>query len=520
MDCQKIALEETNKFSAFFLDYLSQKEELKPFYGNFPSLTHFKDQVEKKAGFPQETRQILADVVQQQYNEIDISAEVENNIDLLKNQATFTITTGHQLNIVTGPLYFIYKIITVINCCKQLEDKYPQYNFVPVFWMASEDHDFEEINNFRFNGKEYVWNTDQQGATGRFDPSLLLALIKDISGIPSFFSEAYKAPTLADAVRHYVNHLFGDQGLVIVDADNAALKKLFTEVMADDLFNNSAKKLVENTSDQLEQLSYKPQVYPREINFFYLKENARERIVKENDSFKVLNTELLFSREEIKEEIDKHPERFSPNVVLRPLYQEVILPNLAYVGGPAEVVYWLQLKSTFDHYKVPFPIVMPRNFGMIIPENIHKKIAKTGIELRDFFQSREELTKAAVANHASHNIYLNGQMEKMNELFEMIRQQAEELDPTLGPHVESQKSKTRKRLEIIEKKFMRAEKRKQADRLQQIESILDYLFPGNALQERTDNFLNFYLEEPSFIEDLIACFDPFDYCLHVLNYGK
>lgn len=518
MNCHKIDFEKTNRFSAFFLDYIKNTEKVKSYFDLYPKIENFKKQIDKKKNFPH--RNTLVKVLKQQYQDLKTGPKVKTNIDSLASEKTFTVTTGHQLNIFTGPLYFIYKIITVINTCKKLKEEYPEYNFIPVYWMATEDHDFEEINHLRFNGKWISWETDQKGAVGHFDPSEIRKLFSEIPGLPDFFQEAYNKRSLAEAVRFYVNHLFSTDGLVVLDADHPSLKGLFREVIKDDILNHTAKNIVSQQLDALDKNNYEVDIFPREINFFYLENKIRERIEKENGRFKVLGTDLSFTENEILQLIHDHPERFSPNVILRPLYEETILPNLAYVGGPAEVVYWLPLKPVFEKYDIPFPLVMPRNFAMVIQHNVQKKIEKTGFRSEDLFQKRDVIVKQAVMNFADHDIQLNGQIEKLESLFDQIKDQAKNIDPTLAPHVEAQMAKTKKRLEIIEKKFIRAEKRNQEDKLRQVESVIDYLFPNGSLQERTDNFLNFYIGNADFINDLKECFDPFDYRFHILNYGK
>lgn len=519
MDCHKVALADTHRFSKFFIDYLSHKEELQPFYNRFPAKENVLEQIRQKH-FDKDKRAVLYNSVKRQYKDLHLHENVAYNLESLKKDNTFTIVTGHQLNIFGGPLYFIYKIVTVIEACKALKKEYPEYNFIPVYWMASEDHDFDEISYIRYQQKKIKWETDQKGAVGHFEPASVEALFSDIPGLPEFFKEAYAQKNLAAAVRYYVNHLFESEGLMIIDGDDPDLKAQFKYVIKDDLLNNTAKSLVEKTSSSLESLGYKTQVFSREINFFYLEKDLRERIEKGSLYYEVLGTDKTFSEKEILKEIEQNPEKFSPNVILRPVYQEAILPNLAYVGGPAEVIYWLQLKGVFDHYKIPFPMVMPRNFGMVIPEHIDRKLQKAELETDQIFAEKHELLKQVVIDHSTRDLHLNGQRDKMVELFNSIKSQAEEIDPTLGPHVEAQLARTRKRLDVIEKKFIRAEKKNQEDRLRQVESVLDYLFPGGGLQERTDNFLNFYIGNPKFIEDLHHSFDPFDFRFHILNYGK
>lgn len=520
MKVQKISLADTHSFSSFFIDYIRQHRPLQKFYGRFPEIKNFKDQIiEKSESFSQATRDTLVRVLEQQYEKYTVTDSVKNNIQLLKDKKTFTVTTGHQLNIFTGPLYFIYKIVTVINACKELKKKYPEYNFIPVYWMASEDHDFDEIKYFKLSGKKYVWDTDQKGAVGRFNPKGLEKLLKEVPGDLSIFKEAYlKHNTLSDAVRYYVNKLFGEEGLVVVDGDSPALKKLFTKVISDDIKTNNTKKLVDKANSELEKKSYSPQVFCRDINFFYLENGLRERIEKTGDRYTVVDTDLSFSATEIDQMIEQSPEKFSPNVILRPLYQEIILPNLAYVGGPAEVVYWLQLKDVFAHHQIPFPMLMPRNFAMVMSAPLIRKFEKTGLNLNDLFIEKNQLFNHFVTKFSQHKIKLNGEKESIENYFHTIRQQAEALDKTLGPLVGAETQRAIKSLEKIEHKLLKAEKRFQSDKLQQVESVKDELFPNGGLQERTDNFLNFYLQDPQFIQKLVKAFDPFDFSFNVLMY--
>lgn len=521
MELQKIPLPETNAFSPFFLDYIQPNPQLTKFYNRFPKLENFKDQIkDKSVSFPQHNREGLVKTLQEQYKNYSISDSTKSNIELLADKKTFTVTTGHQLNIFTGPLYFIYKIVTVINACKKLKETYPEYSFVPVYWMASEDHDFEEIKYFKLQGKKYVWETNQKGAVGRFNPKELKTLLDEVPGDTTIFKEAYlKQTSLSNAVRHYVNKLFGAEGLVVVDGDSRDLKKIFTNVIKDDLENHTSKKLVDATNNELEKIGYKPQVFCRDINFFYLDKDVRGRLEKEGDSYTVVDSSLKFTKQQISSFIESEPEKFSPNVILRPLYQEIILPNLAYVGGPAEAVYWLQLKDVFKHYNTPFPILMPRNFAMIMDAPTNRKLKKTELTLKDFFQEKHALINHFAIKFAQHKVKLNGEKEGIENYFKTIREQAETLDKTLGPLVGAETQRAIKSLEKIEYKLLKAEKRFQSDKLKQVEAIKDALFPGGGLQERTDNFLNFYLQDPQFIQKLIEHFDPFDFRFNVLVYN-
>ena len=520
MQHHKIPFKDTKIFSSFFLDYIDQKDSLKKFYNRFPTLSAFEDQItEKQKSFSSTARITLQNVLNEQYKDLTVAELVATNIKSLANEKTFTITTGHQLNILTGPLYFIYKIVSVINACKKLKEVYPKYHFVPVYWMASEDHDFEEISYFKLHGKKYTWHTDQKGAVGRFDPKSIESLLKELPGDISVFKNAYtKHQSLSDAVRFYVNELFGKDGLVVLDADNKELKAQLAEVIHDDFFKHTPKTRVEQTNKELNELGYSTQVFAREINFFYLDSNLRSRIERTDGGFAVVDTALTFSDSEIKELIKKEPEKFSPNVILRPLYQEIILPNLAYVGGPAEVIYWLQLKGVFNHFKTPFPFLMPRNFALVLSGPISRKFDKTGLSREELFEDKDYLFNDWVQKNTHHNLSLHEELKAAKQLFDQIKLKAEEIDPTLGPMLSAEAKRTANSFEKIENKMLRAEKRLHADKLRQIEEVKEALFPNGGLQERSDNFLNFYQQDLNFIQSVSKNFDAFDFQFNLLSY--
>ncbi|MBX2968595.1 MAG: bacillithiol biosynthesis cysteine-adding enzyme BshC [Cyclobacteriaceae bacterium] len=521
MQIQKIPFEAIHAFTPFFLDYIHQKESLKPFYNRFPTIENFKDQLAEKSGsFPVQHREILVASLLNQYENVDKTDAVKANLEKLKRPNTFTITTGHQLNIFTGPLYFIYKIVTVINTCKQLKQAYPQHDFVPVYWMASEDHDYDEIKSFRLYGKKYTWETKQQGAVGRFHTDDFKKLLSELPGDITFFKEAYtKHKKLSEAVRYYVNALFGSEGLIVVDGDDHSLKKLFIPAIEDDLFEQLHKPLVDQTDQALEANGYKTQIHCREINLFYLEDGLRSRIERIGEKYSVVDTNISFTEVELRELVQKYPEKFSPNVVLRPLYQEMILPNLAYVGGPAELVYWLQLKGIFDHHHIPFPMLMPRNFALIVDAPLARKFDKTGLNLEELFLPKDRLFNQAVLKTSTADLTLNGEKKAIEDYFSRIQENVTQIDKTLGPLVGAEQQRVIKGLLRIEQKVLKAEKRKHADLLRQIEAVKDSLFPNGSLQERTDNFLNFAQTDQQFIPTLIQSLDPFDFSFSILRYA-
>ena len=365
IDC--IPFRDTKYFSTLICNYLDEDSKLHPFYNRFPSLENFKAQIqEKQKAVTDQSRTILVNGLKNQYKKVDASLLTKQNIEALKDENTFTITTGHQLNLFTGPLYFLYKIVSTINLTTQLKQKYPEYNFVPVYWMATEDHDFEEINYFNFPGQQLQWNRTSNGAVGELDTAGLkqvfdlfsqeLGIRKNADTLRNLFTSAYlEHDNLAEATRFLANALFAEQGLVILDANCAELKRLFIPYIKEELLNRTSFLEVTKSNNELSK-HYGIQVNPREINLFYLRNNLRERIVEKDGMYYANDTDISWSKNEILKEVDDFPEHFSPNVIMRPLYQEVILPNLCYIGGGGELAYWFQLKGFFNKVDVPLPI--------------------------------------------------------------------------------------------------------------------------------------------------------------------
>ncbi len=516
MKVEKIGFDQTHSFSRLFLDYVSGKDNLKGFYAAPPTIQGFGE-VLKKRQFSIAKRQELVSVLESQYADLDISEQIQANIQSLKSENTYTVTTGHQLNIFTGPLYFIYKIATVVNAARALKKAYPDCNFVPVYWMATEDHDFEEISYFYLDGHKHHWETDQKGPVGRFHTEHLRTLLDTLPEKTPFFPKAYGAfDQLADACRCYVSEIFAEEGVVVIDGDDRSLKTLYANIIEGEVLQPIGKKLVSETNDKLVSEGYSSQAFTRDINFFHLGENYRERIVKnENGTFSINGTGRSFTSEELRAEIASHPEDFSPNVIMRPIYQEVILPNLGYVGGPAEMAYWLQLKSLFDHYEVSFPVLLPRNFAMYIPRNTSRKIERNDLSSADLFLDELALKRKKLQDVGTDHS-LNGKIEAFNRVWQEVEEHAANIDPTLRENSLAEKARILKRIAHLEGKMRKAVERHNEDAMRQIEEIKAVLFPGGVPQERRDNFLTYYFSNPSIIQEILQSFDPFDLRFHLL----
>ena len=534
MQLEGIPFKETGYFTEIICDYLDEVPSLQPFYHRFPSISSFKAQIEEKQhSFSDDTRKVLAAALVKQYEGVDISVKTKKHLSMLEDSNTFTVVTGHQLNLFTGPLYFLYKIISTINLTTELKKAYPEKHFVPVYWMATEDHDFEEINYFNFKGKKIHWNRDASGAVGHLSTEGLKAVFelfsqdlgtgKQAAKLKELFSNSYlKHKTLTSATRYLANGLFGAHGLVIVDGDDKALKQCLIPHIKEDIFRNTAFKKVTDTIAALEATSanYTIQVNPREINYFYLKDGIRERIIQKGEDFYVIDTELRFTKEEMLEEIESFPERFSPNVVSRPLYQEVILPNLCYIGGGGELAYWLELRSSFEAVKVPFPILLLRNSALIITEKQQQKLHKMNLEAKDLFLEQNRLINKKIREISNIDIDFSPQRKHLIEQFKALYDLAKKTDKSFLGAVKAQEVKQLKGLDVLEKRLLKAQKRKLKDHVLRMTDLQNDLFPNKSLQERNRNFSELYLElGDELIPSLMKALHPLDSEFVIVRYS-
>ena len=526
----KIDYSTTSYYSSLICDYLDKEKNVQILYNRFPELRNFEGQIkEKKASFSLKNRKILVDSLVQQYVDFKFSEATQKNIEDLKSENTFTITTGHQLNLFTGPLYFLYKIIAAINLAKQLKKAYPNYNFIPVYWMASEDHDFGEINYFNFKGKKIQWNRNTSGAVGRLSTvclSEVAQIVKQQLGdsekakeLSKLFEEGYtKHKNLADATRFIANELFKKDGLVILDGDDRSLKSLFTPYVKKELHEELAFNEVMKVNRYLADKKYKAQVNPREINLFYLDDNIRSRIVKDENGFAVHNTELFFSEAELLQLVDDAPEKFSPNALLRPLYQEVILPNLCYIGGGGEIAYWLQLKSYFEKVAVPFPMLLLRNSLLLMNESQERKLYKLDVAIENLFLNKIDLQKYLVHKISKVQVDFSKEKAHLVKQFEYLSALAKKTDRSFEGAVAAQERKQIKGLEHLEKRMLKAQKRKLANELSRVTDLQEQLFPKGSLQERNKNFSEFYLDYGfSLLDHLKDVIDPLDLTFKVVT---
>lgn len=490
--------ESTGYFTKIVSDYLLHSPLLQPFYKHRPDVEGLKNAIAARQSF-QTPRKLLADVLERQYNGLVVADAVRKNISLLENENTFTVTTAHQPNIFTGPLYFIYKILHAIKLADELKETIPGYNFVPVYYMGSEDADLDELGFVNIGGQKLVWETKQTGAVGRMKvDKALLKLIDAIYGqagvwpfgkeLTDLFKQCYtEGKQIQQATLELVNVLFGDYGLLVLIPDNAKLKTAFHTVVEKEIKEGFSHKIVADTIEKLGQ-HYKVQAAGRAINLFYLVDDKRERIELTGTKYEVKSLNLVFSEEEIISELTNHPERFSANVILRGAFQETVLPNIAFIGGGGELAYWLELKNVFEAVAIPYPVLMLRNSFLLMKKAQAEKWKQLGFNDADLFLPEMELVNRLVKRETENQLSLSKEIEEAAAYYDRLKKITEQVDQTLSEHVIALEKKALKKIETLEKKLLRAERLKYAVQQKQIAAIKQELFPHNSLQERQDNF--------------------------------
>lgn len=514
MDCSftTLAYRDTGYFSSIITDYLEGAPQLRPFYQHPVSFAGIEAAMLQRSAFPQ-SRQSLVNHLHQQYSGLPQHAAVKASIEKLGASNTYTITTAHQPALFTGTLYFVYKILHVIKLAELLTAKYPTAQFVPVYWMGSEDADLEELGKFYLSGEKITWNTQQTGAVGKMNTRGIEQLIERISGelsvlphgktLVALLQDAYlNAPDLQTATFRLLHQLFAHYGLVVLIPDSAGLKQLMQPVFEADLFQQEPSAIVSASISQLGK-SYKVQANPREINLFYFKDSIRARIIRTKNGFEVFGTDIRFDEAAMRTELELFPERFSPNVILRGLYQETILPNIAFIGGGGETAYWLELKALFENYAVPYPMLILRNSFLLVEHKWQKKIDAMDFTVKDFFQSEDQLLTQLVNRQRNAALQLQREIQMATVFYQELSNKATQIDQSLQQHVAALQQRAVKSIRVLEKKLLRAEKRKFEAEQRHIHAIKQALFPRNGLQERIDNFMPYYAKwGPAFIEML------------------
>lgn len=496
MSYSTISRKDTKQFSDFSTAFSDQIPFSELLSTPFISLDDIEKQAEvKKNNYSLENRKTLVETLKFQLDGI-ASESQKSNIQLLEIENTFTLTTGHQLTLFGGPLYLIYKVLHIVRLSNMFNALNSEYKTVPVFWMASEDHDFDEVKGTQLFGKKISWNTNQKGAVGRFSQF-------DFDEIKTEFSVFFDGKEneirqllaienqkdYATYLQYFLSKLFADFGVLVLNPDCKALKKLAVPFMQKELLQKPSLSAVQHANTIIEKMGYSPQAQARDINLFYLSEQSRKRIEYKDNCY-LLNEEWVSERE-LLERLNQEPENFSPNVILRPVYQETILPNLAYIGGGGEMAYWTQLKGVFEAHNCNFPLIQQRVSIHLIDTGTKKRIQKLAFELKHYFQKKEVLRASYMHQNESDSFNWDKVYNDLEALRTSILLQTQAIDSSLIGYSEAELVRIRKQVESIEHKLMRQVKSRHEQALHAIDFVVDRTIPENLLQERFFHWLHF-----------------------------
>lgn len=519
MQALRIPYADTRRFSPLVTDYLSGRETLREFYGPAPDREGLLAAAAQRT-FCAEDRLVLCTALTRQYEGLALQEAVRDNLAALRRPDALTVTTGHQLCLFGGPLYVTFKILNVVRLARQLSGELGE-PVVPIFWMATEDHDRPEIDHTWMNGTRVHWPGEAAGAVGRlvlYDIDAVLKQAAELLGpgmeaasVRDLLYACYRPDrTLAEATRCFMNALFGRFGLVIVDGDDPALKRLFVPVMREELLHQVTERCVQYANDKL-GTAYTVQAHARPINLFHLRPGHRSRIVQEGGQYTALNGGPRWTMDELLAELGEHPEHFSPNVLMRPLYQESILPNIAYVGGGGELAYWLQLRWLFQALRIPMPVVLLRTSAGFVDGKQLRNWRATGLTLEELFEPLEATKTRVALRVAGATVDLGAEREELRSFHARLAERVSLVDPTLRAAVEADATRSMKRLDRIATSLLRAVKRRERDALGRMDRAHAAFFPGGGLQERRDNILPMLATYGTgLLEELLAQLDPLD----------
>lgn len=514
------------QFSSRDKSYQSEDEALRPFYDVRPTIDSFDKLIKERKGIRKE-RALLVDILNDQYSNVANCDITKENIKKLGYPNSFTVVTAHQPSLLTGPLYYIYKICSAISLANRLNELHPTYNIIPTFVLGAEDHDFEEIASVHLFNKTFTWETDQKGAVGRMHLDGLTEVLNEIKGtfgqmphaeaLSEIIDQSYeKSKTYGQFAFHLTHQLFVHHGLVIINMDSAELKRIFLPIALQELKENFAHKLVEEDQLKLEKAGFKSQAHAREINLF-LHESDRERIIENEDATYSVG-DKVYTLQELTSYITQHPDKLSPNVVLRPVMQELILPNLAYIGGGGEIAYWMERISLFKYLNIPFPMLIRRDSVLIVDKRSADTLEKANITIKSMFDREEQIVNQYALDNASIDINLDHVKNSISAAYADIVNLSDQVDPTLSKSVMAEEAKAIKSIEYIETKLLKAEKKKKENEINKIIRVKQKLFPNNdSLQERYDNFIPYYLRYgKEWIDALVDQLDPMDKSFKIL----
>jgi bacillithiol synthase len=521
---------EAGGYSELFYDYLYDYQEVSNFYpANFRDPRAFSNLM-SEIGARQYDRATLVSVLTEQNKRFGSTDKALDNIALLQKSTTYAIVTGQQVGLFGGPLYTILKTITAIKLSDRLKQKYPENDFVPIFWLEGEDHDFAEMNHIAvLDGENKPAKLEY--LPGGMMPERNLGPIGELpfdnfveNAIAQLESVLQKTDFTADLLTKlrqsyvtgrtfslsftaWLNFLFEDYGLVFMSVNHPAFKKILSPLFTKEIteFPRTSQTVIRQSAE-LEE-TYHAQIKAKSLNLFLFHKGGRYLIEPREHDFSLKGTRHFLSKDELLRIALETPEQLSTNVVLRPIAQDTLLPTLAYVAGPSEVAYYAQLKPVYEEFGVLQPIVYPRASGSFLEERVERTMEKFALELPEFFEDAGKLT-AKVADRISEvkaDVLFGSAISTLHDALNELKFGLKEIDPTLVGALEGMKSKIDGNITVLKEKTVAAQKRRHETSMRQIEKAIAGLLPNGVLQEREISIL-YYMNKygPDLVKWLVG----------------
>ncbi len=508
-------------FNEFFLEYLNDYNTLKAFFNyNYKEKEGiFKSIADKEANYLNKkifTRDDLSDILMIQNKFFNASEETIKNIELLRKENTFAVVTGQQTGILTGNLYTLIKAINVYQLSLKYSEYFPEINFVPIFWLETDDHDFLEVNNVNIYNKENNLDKVEYFEGGEVKERYLnpinsiifddfiekfkndlrekLLVTEFSEKVFDYINRSYKPGiSFPIAFARFLNYLIGDLGIIFCNPADKEIKKLLIPIFEKELntYPETCERVIE-ASAIIEQ-KYEPQVKPQPINVFYVHNDHRYLIEPRPDNiFALKNSRQRFEKSQLMEQLYNTPENFSSNVILRPICQDYLLPTIAYIGGPSEIAYFGQYKNVYEFFEVNMPVIHPRTSITLLENRITNFISKNGIMLEELYDEKKVTSKFMnKINELKVDDIFNNLKDELNALYYSFGIDLERIDKNLLNTFKSKNEKYLETLEYIKQKFVESQVQQNESAILKLKSTIQSVYPDETLQERYINIVYF-----------------------------
>jgi bacillithiol synthase len=503
----RLNLRDVPGFPPLARDYVHAFSRLAPFYAHDP---HAPGSYEIQSGrcdaraYPREALREALLAQQAAWNPPEIAYRRIAELCAPQGLAVFT---GQQTGLFGGPLFTLYKALTTVSLAARLQQELRR-PVVPMFWMASEDHDVAEADHVhladRTGGliqlRHHAWGPPPGfiPANLRLGPAIqeTLGRLKDLLPATEFtaslcdaLAQAY-APerTLTEAFARWMIHLLGETGLVLVDAADPRMKQLAADIFRRELDEAPRSSgLILEASHALRALGYPAQIEARPdgVNCFLL-QDGRRALVRNQEGIQLRDSREPLSSASLRRILEEAPERFSPNVALRPVVQDALFPNLAYIAGPGELAYFAQLGSVYAAFEVPMPVIVPRASLSLLEPRTARLLERFHLGLPDLTVEPEQLASRILRTQLPPDLEatLAAARIQIDELFLRVGGAVASVDPTLKATAGQTAGHVKGHLEQLERKAVQALKRREADTRQQLQRLCEALMPTGKLQER------------------------------------